>query len=290
MKKSETLKAYLFLLPALTLLLVFTFYPIFFGTALSFFHYNVVTSPHFVGLKNFKEILKDPKAKLALENSLIYLLIVPLLQLSSIILAVLVNQDLKGIRFFRACFYIPVITSIVVVALAWKWILAGNGLLNGLLLSLHLITHKIHWLTNPHIALYSVMLVTFWKGVGYYMVLYLAGLQTLDPQYEEAAKIDGAGPVKIFTKITLPLLKPMIAFCTIISSIAALKVFAEVYVMTGGGPLFSSTTMVYEIYDQFMKRLNLGYASALGVVLSLVIGLLSYVNYRFFKRGGFEAD
>jgi putative chitobiose transport system permease protein len=290
MKKNETIRAYAFLFPALALLAVFTFYPIFFGTALSFFHYNVVTPPHFVGLKNFLQILQDPKAELALENSLIYLLVVPFLQLSSIILAVLVNQDLKGIHFFRACFYVPVITSIVVVALAWKWILAGNGLLNALFLSLHLISHKIQWLTNPHIALYSVMLVTFWKGVGYYMVLYLAGLQGIDPQYEEAAKMDGAGPVKIFTKITLPLLKPMIAFCTLISSIAALKVFAEVYVMTGGGPLFSTTTMVYEIYDQFMKRLNLGYASALGVILACAVGLLSFVNYKFFRRGGFEAD
>jgi putative chitobiose transport system permease protein len=282
-------QAYGFLFPALVLLTIFTFFPLLVGVFLSFFQYNVVTPPHFVGLSNFIRIFHDAKAKLALENSFLYLLVVPLLQLLSILLAILVNKDLRGIRIFRACFYIPVVTSIVVVALAWKWLLADNGLLNGLLISFHLIRKPVHWLTDPHIALYSVMLVTLWKGIGYYTVLYLAGLQSVDPQFEEAAALDGASPLQIFWNITLPLLKPTAAFCTMISCIAALKVFAEVYVMTNGGPLSSTTTMVYYIYDTFMNRLNMGYASALGVVLALVIGVLSYINYRFFKEGGFES-
>lgn len=287
--KRRDWEAYGFLFPALALLAIFTMFPLLIGCALSFFHYNVVTAPRFAGLANFARIASDAKARIALENSLLYLLVVPVLQLLSIALAVLVNKDLKGITVFRACFYVPVITSIVVVALAWKWLLADDGMLNGVLMSIHLIRSPVHWLTSPSIALYSVMLVTMWKGVGYYMVLYLAGLQAIDPQYEEAAAIDGANRLQVFWKITLPLLKPIVAFCAVISSIAALKVFAEIYVMTDGGPLASTTTMVYYIYDTFMNRLDMGYASALGMVLAVVIAALSYVNYRFFREGGFES-
>lgn len=121
------------------------------------------------------------------------------------------------------------------------------------------------------------------------MVIYLAGLQGIDPQYEEAARLDGANAFQVFWNVTFPLLKPVVAFCMIISSIAAIKVFAEVYVMTAGGPLLSTTTAVYYLFDLFMNRLQLGYASALGVVLAVIIGALSYVNYRFFRQGGFES-
>jgi len=287
--KRESLAAYGFLFPALILLSIFVVFPIGLGSLLSLFRYNAVSQPHFVGIGNFKEIFSDPVARTALFNSILYLIVVPVLQLGSILLALLLNREMKGIRIFRMLFYIPVVTSIVVVALAWKWLLAENGLLNGVLLSIHLIRNPIHWLTDPSIALYSVMLVTLWKGLGYYMVIYLAGLQGIDPQYEEAAKLDGASSLQIFRRITIPLLKPTIAFCTMISCIAALKVFAEIYVMTEGGPLYSTTTAVYDIFDLFMNQLRLGYASSLGVILAVVIGLLSYLNYRFFKQGGFEA-
>jgi len=289
MIKSRSVAAYTFLFMPLLLLLTFVVFPLVVSFILSFFHYNAVTAPKFVGLHNFKQIFQDPVARIALQNSILYLLVVPVLQLGSIILAVLLNYQTRGFRFLRMLFYIPVITSIVVVALAWKWVLAEKGLLNGVLLTLHLISSPIHWLTDPSIALYSVMLVTLWKGLGYYMVIYLAGLQSIDPQFEEAAKLDGAGPVKIFHHITLPLLKPTIAFCAMISCIAAIKVFAEIYVMTEGGPLFSTTTTVYYMYDLFMNQLRLGYASALGIFLALIIGLLSYFNYRFFRKGGFES-
>ncbi len=232
------LSAYGFLLPALLLLLVFTVFPLILGSVLSLFQYNVVSPPQFVGLNNFKEIMTDPVAHIAFRNSLVYLLVVPVLQLFSILLALVVNQETKGMHFFRMLFYVPVITSIIVVALAWKWLLAEQGLFNGILMSLHWIHEPIHWLTDPSIALYSVMLVTFWKGLGYYMVIYLAGLQVIDPQYEEAAKLDGANWLHVFRHITLPLLKPSIAFCTLISCIAAVKVFAEIYVMTEGGGHF----------------------------------------------------
>lgn len=289
MNRKPFAAAYLFLLPALGLLLVFVVFPLVVGIFLSFFSFNAVSLPRFAGLDNFRQTLHDPVARLALWNSLVYVSVVPVLQFSSIILAIFVNRELKGIRFFRMLFYIPVITSIVVVALAWKWFLAENGVLNGVLTALHLCRSPIHWLTDPSIALYSLMLVTLWKGLGYYMVIYLAGLQSIDPQFEEAAKLDGAGPFTVFRNITLPLLKPTIAFCTMISCIAALKVFAEIYVMTEGGPLFSTTTMVYYVYDLFMNHLKLGYASALGVLLALAIALLSLINFRFFRQGGFES-
>lgn len=289
MSERRSLAPYAFLLPALLLLSVFTVFPLAVGAVLSFFHYNAVSPPQFAGLQNFRELFHDGVARIALKNSALYLLVVPVLQLLAILIAVLVNHETKGVRAFRALFYIPVITSIVVVAIAWKWLLAEDGLLNGFLLALHVIRQPIHWLTDPSIALFSVMMVTLWKGLGYYMVIYLAGLQSLDPQYEEAAKLDGAGPARVFFSVTLPLLKPMVAFCTLISCIAAVKVFAEIYVMTGGGPLVSTTTAVYYMFDLFVNRLQMGYASALGVILAVVIGILSYANYKFFRHGGFNA-
>lgn len=287
-KRQVTLIAYLFLAPALVLLAVFTFYPIAWGTLLSFFQYNIISPPKFVGLANFLQLSQDPKLFIAIKNSLQYLLVVPLIQIASIGLAILVNRELRGISLFRAIYYVPVVTSIVVVAIIWRWLLGDKGVINGLLQFLH-IGGGMHWLTNPGIALIAVMFVTFWKGIGYYMVIYLAGLSAIPPEMEEASKIDGANKWQIFLKITLPLLKPSIALSSIISSIAALKVFGEIYVMTEGGPIFSTTTMVYYIYEEAFSKLHLGYASAISVVLALMISIFSYINLRFFREGGLES-
>lgn len=287
MRRRTTLIAYLFLAPALLLLAVFTVYPIVWGTLLSLFHYNIVSPPRFAGLANYLRLLHDPKLWIAMQNSLLYLLVVPVIQAASIGLAILVNRELRGIALFRACFYVPVITSIVVVAIIWRWILGDKGLVNGLLGVLRL--GEVHWLTSPAVALLAVMFVTFWKGLGYYMVIYLAGLANIPPELEESARIDGATCWQTLRHVTLPLLKPSIALCSIISSIAALKVFGEIFVMTEGGPLFATTTMVYYIYEEAFTKLHLGYASTLAVVLAVMIGIFSYFNVRFFREGGLEA-
>ncbi|MBI3975348.1 MAG: sugar ABC transporter permease, partial [Armatimonadetes bacterium] len=227
--------AYLFLLPALLLLGLFTFYPVAFGTALSLYQYNLRTLTgqeplRFVGLDHFRALWSDRFFWIAIGNSLKYILVVPVLQFCSILLAVAVNRRLRGITWFRAAYYIPVITSMVVVGLVWRWLYEQDGIINYLLLTVGLIERPISWLGNPRLALYSVMFVTFWKGLGYYMVIYLAGLQAISPEYEEAAVIDGAGRWQVFRHVTLPLLRPSILVASTISTIAALKIFEEVYV------------------------------------------------------------
>jgi len=287
------LVAYLFMLPALVLLGVFTFYPVGFGTVLSLFAYNLRTllgmePARFIGLEHFRALWSDRFFWIALSNSLKYILVVPVLQFSSILLAIAVNRRLRGIAWFRAAYYLPVITSIVVVGLLWRWLYEQDGIINYALLALGLIERPISWLGNPDLALYSVMFVTFWKGLGYYMVIYLAGLQTISPEYEEAALIDGAGRWQVLRHVTLPLLRPSILVASTISTIAALKIFEEVYVMTGGGPIFRTFTMFFYIFDVGFQKFDFGYAAALAVVLAVGIMIMSALNFAVFRRGGFE--
>lgn len=268
-----------------------------YGVLLSFFDYNmlrhteggILAPPNWVGLANFKRILTDPYFFIALKNSFLYLLIVPVIQLAAILTAALVNRKIPGVTWFRAAYYIPVITSIVVVGIAWKWVFASDGILNFLIVKvLHLYGKPVLWLTNKDLALYSVMFVTLWQGIGYYMVLYLAGLQTIPPELEEAAKIDGANRFQVFWKVTIPLLKPTIALCVIISCISALKVFGEIYVMTEGGPEYGTLTMVYYIFSKAFMEFDMGYAAALALVLAVFVGMISLVNVVFFKKGGLQ--
>ncbi len=282
----RTLTAYLFLLPALVLLLVFEFYPVAFGTVLSLFDYNVISPPRFVGAANFQALWGDRYFWTSLRNSLVYLAVVPVLQLGSIILALWVRRPLRGMAWFRAAYYLPVVTSIVVVGLIWRWLYDDAGLLNYVLLRLDLVRAPVHWLTDPRLALYAVMLVTLWKGLGYYMVIYLAGLEAIPTEFDEAAALDGAGPVARLFRVTIPLLRPSILLASTISAIAALRVFEEVYVMTGGGPVFSTYTLFFYMFDQAFNALHLGYAAAVGVVLALVTIILSVANFRLLQRGG----
>jgi len=286
MSGRRTLIAYLFLAPALVLLAVFTFYPVVFGTALSLFEYNVISPPRWVGVAHFRELWHDRYFWIALENSLKYLAVVPVLQLTSIVLALWVRQPLRGIAWFRAAYYLPVVTSIVVAGLMWRWLYDPAGLLNYVLLQLHLIRMPVHWLTDPALALYAVMLVTWWKGLGYYMVIYLAGLEAIPPEFGEAAQLDGAGPVARLMRVTIPLLRPSILLASTLSAISALRVFEEVYVMTGGGPVYSTYTTFYYMFDQAFGSLHLGYAAAVGVVLAAITIILSALNFRLLRQGG----
>lgn len=302
-KTKHAVIAYFFLLPALVILIIFTYYPIVYGVVLGFYDYNMIKTldngdlapPVFVGIKNFLKIFKDPYFYTALKNSFLYLIVVPFIQLLSILIAMAMNSNIRGKTFFRTAYYIPVITSIVVVGIVWQWIFATDGAMNFILNKflqiipfVHAGNISIHWLTDKNIALFSVMFVTLWQGLGYYMVLYLAGLQSINPEFEEAAKIDGASRFQVFRSITLPLLKPSIALCAIISCISALKVFGEIYVMTQGGPEHGTLTMVYYIFGKAFNEFNMGYASALSLVLAVFVGIISYINIRFFREGGLK--
>ncbi len=285
-----------FMAPALLVLGVFTLYPIVCGVGLAFFDFSLLrhtpegelASPTFVCLKNFTRLWSDPYFWTALKHSMQYLLVVPAIQFAAIIIAVLVNQPIRGQNLFRAAFYVPVVTSVVIVGITWKWVFRSDGLANYFLTSLGL--PPVEWLTNPDIALYSVMFVTLWQGLGYYMILYLAGLQTISPELEEAARLDGAGWWDVLIKITIPLLKPTVALCTIISCISALKVFGEIFIMTPGGGLKNSTlTMVYYVYVKAFEDFDMGYSAAISLVLALVVGVISFINVRYFREGGLSS-
>jgi putative chitobiose transport system permease protein len=279
------LTPYLFLLPAGILLVVFFFYPLLEVFRLSFMKYNMVSPPKYIGIANFTRLIEDPIFWKTFKNTIIYVLgVVPPLIFIPILLAILVNNKMRGISFFRAVFYLPVVISIVVIGIAWKWLYAENGPLNYLLMSMLVTNEKLNWLSDPNLAMFSVMAVTVWRGLGYYMVIYLAGLQAIPKELYEAADIDGAGFWNKHWHITLPLLRSSIVFVAVVSSINALKVFVEIFVMTGGGPAYSSATIVQYLYEKAFQELDLGYACALGVVLFLFTFVFSVLNIKVIER------
>lgn len=220
-------------------------------------------------------------------NTFVYLFVaVPILAIVPLFLAILINQKLRGLTLYKILIYLPVIVSIVVAAIAFKWLYAQAGILNYFLQVLGL--HSIGWLTDTRFALISVIIVTIWKGIGYYMMIYLASLMSVPKELYEACDIDGASFLRKHLTVTIPHIMPTIALVTTISAISAMKVFAEIYVMTKGGPLNSSKTIVYYIYERAFENLDLGYASALAVVLLIIVMAFSLINILFFEKNKYQ--
>jgi putative chitobiose transport system permease protein len=277
----QRLTPYLFLLPALIVLGLTVFYPALQAFYLSFtrYEYDLTQPPLWIGFKNFRRLFADAVFWQTFRNTLLYLVcVVPILVTLPLGLAILVNQKLRGIRWFRVAYYIPVVISIVVAGIAWKWLYAENGLLNQAIKLLGLSQDGIPWLTSPQWAIFSVMAVTVWKGLGYYMVIYLAGLQAIPADLYEAAAIDGSDGIKKHWDITVPLMKPYLLLVAVISAISATKVFEEVYIMTQGGPRNSSKTIVYYLYEQAFRELEMSYACTIGLVMFLIILALSVIR------------
>jgi len=277
----QKITPYLFLIPGCVILGAFIFYPMLRAIWLSLTDYNLIQDPEFIGFDNYTNLFQDKLFWKTLLNTVIYLIgVVPALVILPIFLAVLVNQKLKGVGFFRSAFFIPVVTSLVVAGIAWDWVYKENGLLNYALQIIGVITEPIGWLTSTSTALFAVMVVTIWKGLGYYMIIYLAGLQSISPNLYEAADIDGANWWQKMTRITVPMLMPFVLLVSIMASVNAMKVFEEIYVMTGGGPLHSSETLVFLIYNEAFEKLNMGYASAAGVILFVLTLIISFINLK----------
>ncbi len=282
-KFQRKLVPYGFLLPALFVLGITVFWPALRAFYLSFttYGYDLTAAPTWVGLDNFQRLLRDAVFWQTLKNTLIYLICaVPILVIAPLGLAILVNQKLRGMRWFRVAYYVPVVISMVVAGIAWRWLYAETGLLNQILRWLGFSEAGIPWLTSPNLALFSVIVVTIWKGLGYYMVIYLAGLQSIPDDLYEAASIDGSDGWRRHWDITLPLMRPYLFLVAVISAISATKVFEEVYIMTRGGPLNSSKTIVYYVYEQAFdpQNFDISYGCTIGLVLFLVILLLSLVR------------
>jgi len=277
---------YLFLAPALLLLAVFVAYPIVSVVYYSLTDYDIVRPPTFIGLENYERLLGDPVFWKALRNSIIYLVATPILVVLSITLAIVVNRQLRGIHIFRALYYIPAVAGSIAIGISWRWLFDRNGFLNGVLQWAGVIDEPVQWLTEPSLILPIAILLTVWAGVGYYAVIFLAGLQNIQEELYDAARIDGCNDLQKHWHVSLPGLRPQIVFVSVISSLAALKVFDEIYVLTNrtGGILDSGTTVVFYLWEQAFRLTHAGYASAIAIVLLLLTLVFSIVNVRLLER------
>ena len=293
---------YFFVGPGLLLLGIFFAYPLLDTLWLSLHRYNIFTPPTFVGFDNFRRAWGDELFWRVLANTLLYAaVVVPSLVVLSFFMALLLDNSLRLIKIFRTLYYIPVVTSIVVAGIIWKWLYNADGLLNALLkgfgiigpswladtrgvpealLSLFSIETQSAWFTEPAIALFAVALVTIWKATPYYMIIYLAGLQGIPTALKEAARVDGAGWRQVVRHVTIPTIKPYTLVVSTIATIAALRTFGEVYVMTGGGPFHRTNLLSYYIYTLGFKYLEVGYAAAVSLFLLLVILVFAVLNFR----------
>jgi putative chitobiose transport system permease protein len=280
------LTGYAFVLPALIVIAIFHFWPILQTIRLSFYQYDVLTPPVFTGLDNYRRAASDPVLGKVLLNTVAYaVVVVPILVIWPFLVALLVNRAIRGMTAFRTLLYIPVISPMVVAALLWKQMLQQNGMVNRLLESLHIIGEPVRWLTDPDIALFSIMGLTVWKASAYYMVIYLAGLQALPRELEEAAMIDGANVFRRILNITIPLMRPFMALVAIIALIGTMQVFAEIYLVTEGGPGDATRTLVFYVYNLAFEFFEIGYAITISVLLLVTVLVMSIILLKFFDRG-----
>ena len=274
--------AYLLISPALLLSGAFFFLPMTLSLLWSFTRYNGLDAFSWVGWANYADLLQDPEFLQASRNTAVFgvvtMLIGPGLGLAT---AVMLNRRLPARAFFRAVFFVPVTASLVVVSTMWKMLLNEQGLLNR---ALHLVGVAPHdWLADPATALYAVCAASIWQGFGFETVVFLAALQSLPRDLYDAASIDGAGPARRFWHVTLPGLRPTLVFVFVVGIIGAFQAFDQVFVMTQGGPVGSTTTVVYYLVQRF-QALDLGHASAAAYLLVLVLALLSAVQLRLARR------
>jgi ABC-type sugar transport system permease subunit len=280
----EALVGFAFISPWILGFLLFTLGPMLASLYLSFTRYNIVQAPRWVGLENFVDLAGDAHFRRAIVNTAYYMLgVVPGSLLVGLLAALAFNRQLPFMALFRVTYYVPSLASIVAISLFWSWILDPQwGLLNSAIGWLGIRPQR--WLLDPALAMPSLILMAIWRGAGYAMVIFLAGLQTIPQHLYDAAAIDGAGHWRRFAHVTLPLLRPTTTFLFVTSTLGAFQVFEQVYVMTQGGPAEATTTIVHQIYQQAFSFLHMGYASAEAVVLFAGLAALTIVNVRLLAR------
>lgn len=288
----EYLAGYLLVLPAVVLFATFVAAPIFYGAYISLTNWDGFSAMSFVGLANFKEALFDDATfqQALLHNVQFAVTVVIAKNALGLFLAVLLNRKLRGLAFFRTSLFLPVTMSFVVIGLLWSWIYNPEfGLLNGALTTLHLSGLTRNWLGDASLALWSVIFVDIWKWTGFHMVIFLAGLQGIPPELNEAALIDGANRWQGFWHITWPLLKPVTLVSVLLSLMGAfVQNFDLVYVMTGGGPNHATEIALTWLYSNAFGDLRFGYASALGFVLFAIVFVISMVQIRALRSERYE--
>lgn len=295
MKKAKNVKtqliSYLFIAPSISIFLIFVVLPMFASLYWSFTEYNVLAAPKWVGLKNYIEIFfNDPRFWKALGNTFFYVLgTVPVGIAISLFLAICIDQKIRFKNFFKTTFFLPSVTSLVAIAVIWKWLYAGGkyGLLNHILSQVGL--QPVDWLMSVKWTLPAIMVMSIWAGIGYNMILFLAALQGIPATYYDAAEVDGANVWGKFAHVTFPFLKPALLFIVIMSFINSFQVFDQVYIMTGGsegsvgGVLDSALTIVAYLYEKGFQHWQMGYASALAYVIFACLFIVTLINFKLME-------
>ena len=285
-KKKEALQGIIYVLPSFILIMAFCIIPIFMSGYFSFTSYNIMTPPKFVGLENYEKVFQDGYVADAAKNTLLYVLMtVPAQTILSLVFAAFLAYKMQNKTggFLRSVMFIPVIASAVTAGTIWRIILnTEGGLLNNILNFFHL--DSVNWLGSTKTALISLCIVAVWKNVGYFLVIYYAGIMGISKDLYEAAKVDGATSIQQFFKITLPMLKPITYLVVTLGIIWSFQVFDLAYLMTGGGPGRATVTLVMGIYNAAFKQYKMGYACAMAMLLLLIVVIINVIENLFFKE------
>lgn len=280
-RRRETLSAYILIAPVLIGFLIFVATPMLSTFWLSFQYYDLLSPPHWAGLDNFIWMLEDERLHTVLRNTVFFAAFaVTGNTVLAVLFAVILNQKMPpGLRaVFRASFFFPSLVGLVFVAVIWEFLYHKDlGVINYYLERLEI--GSVSWLSDANSVLYSVIVLDIWKNVGFGMLIALSGLQSISPEYYEAARIDGAGRVRQFFDITLPLLSPTILFLLVMNSIGAFRVFDSIVVLTKGGPGDSSRSIVMYIQEVGFQNLEMGYASAVSLLLLAMVGIVTLINF-----------
>jgi len=284
MKNKNT---FILLLPWLLTLSLFWLFPIIYSLILSFTKYSILTGQAvWIGLSNYFELFKDPDFWTALKNTTFFVVgTIPFTTFFALILAVLINQKIPLKGLFRAGFFLPSITSLVVIALIFTNLYAKDGYINFLFEVVGLPTPEKGWLLSEKTALLSIMAMDIWMATGFYMLLFLAGLQTIPEELYQTSEIYGASFFQKLLHVTLPSIRPVMLFVVLLNTIKSFQIFVEIFVMTKGGPLNSTLTMVYMVYDTGLHKFRMGYASATAYVLFFIILIFSLIQLKLFRVG-----
>ncbi|MCM3164168.1 sugar ABC transporter permease [Metabacillus litoralis] len=288
--REERRNAYLFIAAPVIGFLVFILVPALYSIYGSFTNWNGLGQMNFIGLQNYIDLISDESFHKSMYNTLFLMLGIPIGIILALLLALGLNRAIFGTQFFRVVYYIPVISSIAAVAILWQWAYNGDyGLVNQFLEKLGI--DGPSWLMDKDTVKPALIIMTIWKGLGYSMLLYLAALQSVPKTYYEAATLDGANAFQVFKNITLPMVKPVTFFIVVTNIIAGAQIFVEIQVMTPtGGPEFSSATVVFYIWQKAFGNFEMGYGSAMAVVLGLFIFIVTFIQFKLNEKSSFELD
>lgn len=283
-KKKTAFWVAVFLLPNLIGFITFIVFPLLSSLAISFTNWDLISTIEFVGIDNYKQLMTDKEFWAAFINTVTFIIgYLPMVMVFGLACALLLNRKVKFRAFFRAAYFLPVVTSWVAVSLVWKWLFNPSyGLINYFLSFAGI--EGLNWLQDENLAMPAIIITSVWKDIGFVMVLFLGGLQNISTSYYEAADIDGANSWKKFWNITLPLLTPTTFFVTIISLINSFQVFDQVMIMTEGGPGGSTNVLVQNIYNHAFRYFEMGYASAMSWILFIVIFVITSIQMKMQKR------